>query len=547
MSASKIEITDADKTVESVDVNLDSAAAVDPDKPRVPVTRVEFIGTLFALMMLIFSASLLGTIIATALPSIANQLNDMNDYSWVATAFLLTSTAVQPVTGVLSDIFGRKAVVVVAAFIFLASTIVSGFSQSMIMLIVARAVQGLGGGVITAIVYIVIGDIVAPKLRGPYQGMIGAVFSVATVIGPVIGGYFTDSSAGWRWCFFIVAPFALIALICVIFLMKIPSSPGSLRDKIHRLDGWGTLTVSAAVVLMLLGLTWGGNTYPWTSATVLCLLIFGFLMLIVFVVVEAKVPREPMMPMDLFTVLNFNASSVIAFVVGFQLYGFIYFIPLYYQIIHNYNATQAGLSLLPMVLTLSIASIVAGVITSRFGTTRPFAIGGMALLTISIGLLMLLDENSSIVVEYVYLGLMGLAMGPTMQTITLLVQGSVPPHRLASATAVNTFFRTLGGVFGVTLFETILTTRFQSALVGRLGPAALQAGGSLDPKAIWTLPVAIRTPVIESFIDAFHMVWLVGCCLMGFGFLFSLILRPLTWDAKKDTKTATSVKDIESK
>ncbi|KAI9199571.1 major facilitator superfamily domain-containing protein [Polychytrium aggregatum] len=541
MSSTNIEIADADKTVESVDVRADAMAPPDPDKPRVVVTRVEFIGILFALMMLFFSASLLGTIIATALPSIANQLNDMNDYSWVATAFLLTSTAIQPVSGVLSDIFGRKAVVILAAFIFLVSTIVSGFSQSMIMLIVARAVQGLGGGIITSMVYIVVGDIVAPKKRGPYQGMNSAVFSVATVLGPIIGGYFTDSSAGWRWCFFIVAPFTFIALVCVFFLMKIPSSPGTFRDKIHRLDGWGILTVSSGVVLMLLGLTWGGSTYPWTSATVLCLLIFGFLMLIVFVLVEAKVSREPMMPMDLFTVFNFNASSIIAFTVGFQLYGFIYFIPLYYQIIHNYNATQAGLSLLPIVLALSFSSIISGLTISRFGLTRPFSIGGMALLTISIGLLIILDENSSITIEYLLHALVGLAMGPTMQTITLFVQGSVPVRRLASATAVNTFFRTLGGVFGVTLFQTIMTSRFQSALASRLGPNVSLAGtGSFDPTTIWALPPNIRTPVVQSFVDAFRMVWLVCCCIVGFGFLFTLLLKPLNWDARKNPK-ATKV------
>ncbi|KAI9199624.1 major facilitator superfamily-domain-containing protein [Polychytrium aggregatum] len=540
MSNAEITITDADNTVEVVKTaELDAPAPV--EQPNVVVTRVEFVGIMASLSLLLFAASLLATIVATALPSIAHDLNDLADYAWVATAYLLTSTTIQPLSGVLSDIFGRKACIVFASAVFLVATIVSAVSVNMIMLIVARGIMGIGGGIIFSVVYVIIADIVIPKKRGIYQGMIGGIFSIATVIGPIIGGYFTDSSAGWRWCFYVIIPLAAISLIAIVIFMKFPKPSGSLRDKIGRLDVWGTLAICFSVVLFLLALTWGGTNYSWDSGIIIGLLVGGVVLIAVFFVVEAKIPRVPIMPLDLFKYRNFNTSNIIAFTIGFQLYGCIFFIPLYFQVVHGSNATQAGLGLLPLVLTLTLASILSGILTSRFGFTKALVIPGMALLTISVGLFIILDAGSSRALESTFLGMMGFAAGLCMQTVTVVVQGSLPVPRLAAATATNTFFRTFGGVFGVALFQTILTTRFESSLVQRLGPKALSGSStSFDPTSIASLPPSVQGTVIAAFVDGFHSVWIVTAAVVGFGFIVALFMKSVDWSKSSNTKKDAS-------
>ncbi|KAI9207705.1 major facilitator superfamily domain-containing protein [Polychytrium aggregatum] len=528
MTITKVAITDVDNTTEVVKVaDLDETTV---EQPNVPVSRLVFIGIMVSLSLLIFAASMVGTIVATALPSIAHELGDLKDYSWVATAYLLTSTAIQPLSGVMSDIFGRKMVVVFSASAFLLGNILSAVSTSMIMLIVSRAVMGIGGGIIFSIVYVVIGDIVVPRKRGAYQGILGGVFSIATVMGPIIGGLFIDSSAGWRWCFYVIIPIAAISLISTIFLMKFPKPTGSLKDKLVLLDIWGTLTICVSVVLILLALTWGGVTYAWNSATIIVLFVVGGLMMGVFVLVEAKIPRIPIIPLDLFQYLNLNAGNIVVFSYGFQMFGFIFFVPLYFQAIHGKTAVQAGLALVPFVLAVSISSIIAGLVTSRFGTTRGLIIPSTALLSISVGLLILLDENSSWAVEATILALIGFAMGLGLQTVTAAVQGSVPVERLASATSSNTFFRTFGGVFGVALFQTVLLTRFQASLVTRLGPRVVQSVAiSFDPNDLNTLPAPIRAVVVSALVDGFHTVWIVAASVAGAGFLASLLMRSVDW------------------
>jgi EmrB/QacA subfamily drug resistance transporter len=467
-------------------------------------------------------AALDQTIVATALPTIVGDLGGLRHLSWVVTAYILTSTVSVPLWGKVSDLVGRKRIFQTAIVIFLVGSVLSGLSQNMGELIGFRALQGAGAGGLLATAQAIIGDIVSPRDRGKYQGYLGAVFAFASVVGPLLGGFFVDNLS-WRWVFYINLPVGAVALLVTSAVLNLP-----FKRIEHRIDYWGAGLVMAAASSLILVTVWGGDQYPWSSPMIIGLGILGVLALIAFFVVEGKV-EEPLIPLRLWRNPVFSVATGLEFLVGFAMFGAIIFLPLYLQTVGHASATNSGLLILPLMLGLMFASIGSGRIITRTGRYKVFPVMGTALMAIGLYMLSTMGIGTPRVQSSAYMFVLGAGMGMIVQVMVLAVQNAVDHRDLGTATGVETFSRSMGASFGVAMYGAILNTRLAHYLP-KLVPAGAAGGLNVrtltaSPAAIRKLPAPVQHGVLEALARSIHVVFLVGVPLMVVAFFITWLLR----------------------
>jgi EmrB/QacA subfamily drug resistance transporter len=488
------------------------------------LTHREIIQVMIGLMAGMFLAALDQSIVGTALPSIVSDLGGLDHMSWVVTAYLLTSTASTPLWGKISDLYGRRPMFQAAIVIFLIGSVIAGASTNMTMLIAGRAVQGLGGGGLIALALAIIGDVIPPRERGRYQGMFGAVFGVASVAGPLLGGFFTDGP-GWRWIFWLNIPVGLAALYITSRALHMPVVR---RD--HRIDYLGAAVIVGSVSCILLYTSWAGSDYGWTDPFSLTLLFAGLVLAVAFVFVERRA-EEPIIPMHLFGKPVFRWSVLFAFLLGMAMFGGLVYLPFYLQVVRGYSPTESGLALLPMVVGIFLTSVGSGLLITKTGRYKRYPIIGAAITLVSLLLLTQLQADTPYWLFSIYIFLLGAGLGFTMQTVVVAVQNDVAMRDLGTSTSAVTFFRSMGGAFGTALFGAVLTNRMAHYLGQVLPPdAAGQVSGSMgDMSAIAALPDEVRTTVLDAFMQSIQDLFLVAVpfVVVAFGIAFLIPEKPL--------------------
>ena len=498
------------------------AAAAEPaaaERPAAPPTdrrRQNLVFATVALGMLL--ASLDQTIVATALPTIVGDLGEAGHQSWVVTSYLLADTITVVVVGRLGDLFGRKRVFQLSVIVFVGGSALSGAAQSMDWLIGARAVQGLGAGGITVTATALIGAVIPLRERGRYQGALGAVFGVTTVVGPLLGGVFTDDLS-WRWAFYVNVPVAVV--VVALAAATIPSVASGRRPAI---DWAGIAFVAAGAAALTLATSWGGTTYPWLSAQILGLGAASVVAFAVFALIERRAD-EPILPPRLFAGSVFTVCCALSFVVGFAMLGAITFLPTFLQYVDGVSATSSGVRMLPLVLGLLVTSIAAGTAVGRTGRYRPFPIAGTAVMAVGMLALSRGTERTPVALESLYMVVLGAGIGLCMQVLVLIVQNTASFDDLGVATSGVTFFRTLGSSFGAAVFGSL----FANFLAARL-PGALRTGGvspavAATPRALHALPAARIAPVVHAYAQSLDRVFLWAAPVAAVGLLLSLALR----------------------
>lgn len=495
---------------------MSAAAVAAPSAQRRQGVLIAFTG----LMLVMLMAALDQTIVSTALPTIVGDLGGASHIAWIVTAYLLTATVSTPLWGKLGDLYGRKSFFQASIVIFLAGSALSGLSHTLEMLIAFRAVQGLGAGGLMVGAQAIIGDIVSPRDRGRYQGLFGAVFAVATVIGPLLGGFLTQH-ASWRWVFYINVPIGAVAL--VVTAVVLPAHLRGARKPV--IDYVGTLLLSAAVTAFVLVASLGGTTYAWASAPIAILGASGVVLLVAWALVERRV-REPVLPLHLFKNRVFSATSAIGFVVGFGLFGAVTFLPVFLQVAKGADPTISGLELLPLMAGLLLTSVVSGMMISRSGRYKVFPVVGSAVMTLGMYLLATVNASTPDGLMYLYMVVLGLGLGGVMQVLVIAVQNAVPYEELGVATAGATFFRSIGGSFGAAIFGAIFANliggRLATALHGHPVPSGL--GASVSPALLQHLPAAVHDAVASAYASTVDTVFLVAVPIMGLAFLLTWLL-----------------------
>ena len=470
-----------------------------------------------ALLLVLFIASLDQTIVSTALPTIVGDLGGLQHLSWVVTAYLLASTVVGPLYGKLGDLYGRKRVLQVALVIFLVGSALCGAAQSMSELIAFRAVQGLGGGGLIVVSMAVVGDIVAPRDRGRYQGLFGGVFGISTVAGPLLGGFFVDNFS-WRWIFYINLPLGALALVAISIAFT-----STQTTERRPIDWLGTLVLAGGLSGVIVYTSLGGSTYSWTAPGMLAALVGGLALLAVFPFVESRA-AEPILPLELFRNATFRTTSAIGFIIGFALFGSVTFIPLYLQIVKGESATRSGLLMTPMMLGVLATSTASGFLISRYGRYRVFPIAGTAIATVGLYLLSRLEVDTPTLVAAGYMLILGLGLGMVMQVLVLAAQNAVPYRLLGVATSGSTLFRQVGGSIGVSAFGAVFTNQLTKELARRL-PPGVHAPAHASPSLVHALPRAIHDLYVAAVAVALHPVFLSAAGVMVLAFALAWRLQ----------------------
>jgi EmrB/QacA subfamily drug resistance transporter len=488
--------------------------------PHVPGNVLVSIGALLLGMLL---AALDQTIVSTALPTIVSDLGGLEHLSWVVTAYLLASTAATPLWGKLGDQYGRKRLFQTAIVLFLIGSALCGMAQNMPQLIAFRAVQGLGGGGLMVLSMAIVGDVVPPRERGRYQGLFGAVFGATSVLGPLLGGLFTEHLS-WRWVFYINLPVGVIALAVIAAVLRIPR-----KETRHVIDYLGTFLIASVATCLVLVASLGGTTWGWGSAQIVGLAVLGVVLAVAFVAVERRA-AEPVLPLKLFRVRTFTLSAVISFIVGFAMFGAMTYLPTFLQVVQGVTPTMSGVHMLPMVFGMLLSSTGSGQIVSRTGRWKVFPVAGTAVTTVGLLLLHRLDENSSTFEMSVYFFVFGLGLGLVMQVLVLIVQNAVSYEDLGVATSGATFLRSIGASFGVAIFGTVFASRLGDKLSASFRGVRLPGGVSADalesdPRGIASLPPALRAPALHAYASAITDVFLYAAPVALLGFVLAWFLK----------------------
>ncbi|WP_236240538.1 MFS transporter [Streptomyces sp. CC228A] len=476
-----------------------------------------------ALLLGMLLAALDQTIVSTALPTIVSELGGMEHLSWVVTAYLLASTAATPLWGKLGDQYGRKKLFQTAIVIFLAGSALCGVAQDMPQLIAYRAVQGLGGGGLMVLSMAIVGDLVSPRDRGRYQGLFGAVFGATSVLGPLLGGLFTDHLS-WRWVFYINLPVGIVALFVIAAVLHLPG-----RGTRHTIDYLGTFLIASVATCLVLVASLGGTTWPWASVPVIGLAVLGAVLLAVFVVVEGRA-AEPVLPLNLFRNRTFSLVSAISFVIGFAMFGAMTYLPTFLQVVQGVSPTLSGVHLLPMVAGILLTSTASGQIVSRTGRWKVFPVAGTALTTVGLLLLHLMERDSGVWEVSAYFFVFGAGLGLVMQVLILVAQNSVGYADLGVATSGVTFFRSIGAAFGVAVFGTLFTNRLTGELAAALAgqevpPDADAQAIAADPRAIGLLPAGLRAAALTAYSTSITDVFLYASPVVVLAFALSFLLK----------------------
>ncbi|MBN0044504.1 MFS transporter [Streptomyces actuosus] len=498
--------------------------AVAPPGPAAPApagalgprrVRLVFVALLLALLL----AALEQMIVATALPRIVGELHGLDRMSWAITAYLLTSTVGLPVYGKLGDLLGRKVVFQFAIVVFVIGSALAGRAATMDQLIAFRAVQGVGAGGLMIGVQAIIADIVPPRRRGRFMGLIGAAFGLASVAGPLLGGYFTDHLT-WRWCFYVNVPFGLVTLAVVTLVLKLPRPTAR-----PRFDVLGSLLLAAASTCLVLLTSWGGTAYAWTSHVVLGLGAGAALATVLFVLAE-RFAAEPLIPLRLFKDSVFTVTGLVGLVVGAALFGAASYLPTFLQMVDGASATESGLLMLPMMGGIVGASIVSGQLISHTGRYKPYPVLGCALSAAGMWLLSRLRTDTPRLHYSVWMAVLGAGIGMVMPVLILAVQNSVRPSDLGTATSANNYFRQIGGSVGAAVFGTLFAGRLADAL-----RAELPRGGgapdsdSLTPQLVRALPPALRDAYARAYADAMPRIFLCLVPVLVLGLLIAFFLK----------------------
>ena len=465
-------------------------------------------------------SSLDQTIFSTALPTVVGELHGVEHMLWVTTAYILAATIMMPVYGKVGDLVGRKYLFIGALAIFVLGSVVGGLADSMGSLIIARTIQGIGGGGLMILSQAIIADVVPVSDRGRYMGIMGAVFGVSAVAGPLLGGWFTEG-IGWRWAFWLNVPLGILAIAAAFIFL-----PNPRRAPRFNFDFKGFISLSTAATSIILVTSLGGHTYDWSSPFIIATAILAVVASVVFVLVERNA-ENPILPLHLFRERNFNLATFGGLIVAIAMFGAIAYMPTYLQMVHHFSATEAGLLFVTMVAGLMLTAITTGQLASSTGRYRWMPMIGAVVMAIGLVLLSTLNPTTSVFTVCVYLFVLGAGIGFGMQILILIVQNTFPGREVGTATAANNFFRELGAALGAAVVGSLFTSRLTDLLADRVPQLAEGAVGanSLTPAIVRAFPEEIQVAIASSYNDALTPVFLMLVPLMAIYFLAALGIK----------------------